>query len=64
MESQVTVGHLTEKDAAKFLGVTLATVRAWRYRKLGPLYCKFNRAIRYPVEALAEYASKSEVQPK
>lgn len=61
---QPTACHLNERDAAAFLGVKVTTLQAWRHRKLGPSYCKFSKAVRYPIHALAEYAAQNEVQPK
>jgi predicted DNA-binding transcriptional regulator AlpA len=38
---------LTEKDLALQLGLSVATLRAWRFRKTGPRFIKFGRAVRY-----------------
>jgi predicted DNA-binding transcriptional regulator AlpA len=38
---------LTERDTAKWLGLTVATLRAWRHRGTGPQFRKFGRAVRY-----------------
>lgn len=32
--------HFTEREAAEFLGKSLATLRRWRWRRVGPPFCK------------------------
>jgi hypothetical protein len=39
---------LTEQEAAKFIGVTVHALRAWRWRKQdGPTYLKLGACVRY-----------------
>ena len=38
---------LTEKDAAKRLGVTVRTVQGWRRNGRGPRFYKIGRSVRY-----------------
>jgi hypothetical protein len=39
---------LTEQEAAKFVGVTVHALRAWRWRKQdGPTYLKLGSCVRY-----------------
>lgn len=38
---------LTEQEAAIRLGLTRATLRAWRHRGVGPPFLRLGRAIRY-----------------
>jgi hypothetical protein len=39
---------LTEQEAAKFIGVTVHALRAWRWRKQdGPTYLKLGSCVRY-----------------
>lgn len=38
---------LTEQEAATRLGLTRATLRAWRHRGAGPPFLRLGRAIRY-----------------
>ena len=53
---------MNEQETAEFLGLELATVRDWRVRKIGPVYCKFGRAVRYPMDEILKYAQRSRVQ--
>jgi excisionase family DNA binding protein len=38
---------LTETQAADHLGLSIATLRAWRHRGRGPRFVRFGRAVRY-----------------
>jgi excisionase family DNA binding protein len=38
---------LTETQAAEQLGLSIATLRAWRHRGKGPRFVRFGRAVRY-----------------
>jgi len=38
---------LTEHDVARQLGLSVATLRAWRLKGKGPPFVRFGRAVRY-----------------
>ena len=38
---------LTEHEVAQRLGLSVATLRAWRLKRRGPRYVRFGRAVRY-----------------
>lgn len=38
---------LTEREVADQLGLSVATLRAWRHRGTGPRFVRFGRAVRY-----------------
>jgi hypothetical protein len=42
-----TAPHLNEREAAKFLGITVEGLRTWRKLGRGPRYRKFGRCVRY-----------------
>lgn len=58
---------LNDKDAAKYLGLSVATLRAWRYRQASgeaenqdlPPYCRLGSAIRYRREDLDEWVNRN-----
>ena len=54
--------HLDEQATADFLGLKVATVRDWRLRRTGPVYCKFGRAVRYPLDELEKFAEQAKVR--
>jgi hypothetical protein len=54
--------HCDERAAAEYLGLTVATLRDWRFRKIGPVYAKFGKAVRYPLVELDRYAEQSRVR--
>ena len=46
---------LTETQAAEYLGLSIATLRAWRHRGRGPRFVRFGRAVRYLRADLDEF---------
>ena len=46
---------MNETEAADRLGLSVATLRAWRHRGKGPRFVRFGRAVRYLVEDLEHY---------
>ncbi len=46
-ETQSTSAAWTDREVAKFLGVSLGTVRRWRLTKGGPPYFRIGSSIRY-----------------
>lgn len=54
--------HCDEFFAAEFLGLQVATLRDWRLRKSGPVYCKFGKAVRYPIADLEKFADACRVR--
>ena len=54
--------HCDEFAAAEFLDVSVATLRDWRFHKIGPVYAKFGKAVRYPVVELERFAEQSRVR--
>jgi hypothetical protein len=39
---------LNKSRAADFLGFSIRTLQAWRWRGGGPKFCKIGRSVRYP----------------
>jgi hypothetical protein len=55
--------HVNEHAAAEFLGLDVATLRDWRFRKVGPVYVKYlSKAVRYPLDELLRFAEQSRVK--
>jgi excisionase family DNA binding protein len=55
--------HLTDLGAAEYLGVSPATLRAWRLQCRGPAYRKLGRAVRYHRQDLDAWSEAQVVQP-
>ena len=55
---------LQEEAAAALLAVSLRTLREWRYRREGPPYCKFNRAVFYRRSSVLNWAASIESKPR
>ncbi len=60
------IAALGEREAAALLGLSVKTLRQWRWRGVGPDYLKLGdgrgAAVRYEVAALEAYKSKSRVR--
>jgi hypothetical protein len=54
--------HCDEFAAAEFLGLSVATLRDWRFRRIGPSYCKFGKAVRYPIRELEKFVEAALVK--
>ena len=54
--------HCDERAAAEFLGVSTGCLRDWRFARTGPVYAKFGRCVRYPLDELEKFAQQSRVQ--
>jgi excisionase family DNA binding protein len=48
---------LCERELAEILGVSLPTLRRWRFRQEGPAWVKLGRLCRYPLDRLQEWLS-------
>jgi predicted DNA-binding transcriptional regulator AlpA len=48
---------LTEKDVAKSLRVSVATVRRWRTHGGGPRFCKIGASVRYRPADVSTFVS-------
>jgi len=55
---------LNPDQAAKFLGLSVATLETWRAQGVGPRFVALSRkSIRYPVGAILEFVKQREVIP-
>ena len=54
--------HLDERQTADVLGLKVTTLRDWRLKQTGPVYCKFGRAVRYPLDELEKFAEQAKVR--
>ena len=55
---------LTEQQVAEELGLSVATLRAWRHRGTGPRFVRFGRAVRYLPADLDEFIRASAVDTR
>lgn len=53
---------LTEKQVARLLRVSLASVRRWRQRKTGPTYIKVGACVRYRREDVETWLRSRELR--
>jgi predicted DNA-binding transcriptional regulator AlpA len=52
---------LTDHDVAKQLGLSVATLRAWRLKGKGPRFVRFGRAVRYLAADVERFVEASVV---
>jgi predicted DNA-binding transcriptional regulator AlpA len=55
---------LCEKNAARFLGLSIRTLQAWRHRSVGPSYVRAGRSIRYRLHDLNTWITRNTVTVK
>jgi excisionase family DNA binding protein len=55
---------LTESQVAERLGLSVATLRAWRHRGTGPRFLRFGRAVRYLAADIDEFIRASAVDTR
>ena len=55
---------LTEREVAERLGLSVATLRAWRHRGKGPRYLRLGRSVRYLPSDVAEFVRESAVDTR
>ena len=59
-----TTRALTEREVAELLGLSVATLRAWRHRGKGPRFLRLGRSVRYLPSDLADFVRASAVDTK
>ena len=59
-----TTRALTEREVAELLGLSVATLRAWRHRVKGPRFLRLGRSVRYLPADLADFVRASAVDTK
>ena len=52
---------LTEREVAAMLGLSVATLRAWRHRGKGPRFLRLGRSVRYLPSDVADFVRASAV---
>jgi excisionase family DNA binding protein len=52
---------LTEHEVARQLGLSVATLRAWRLKGKGPRFVRFGRAVRYLAADVEHFVEASVV---
>ena len=55
---------MTDREAAKVLGLSVATLRAWRLRRRGPRFLRFGRAVRYLIADLDRFIESNTIDPR
>jgi predicted DNA-binding transcriptional regulator AlpA len=61
MNPHVITRALTEREVSDLLGLSVATLRAWRHRGQGPRFLRLGRAVRYLPADLEDFVRASAV---
>ena len=61
--TELIVNHLTDREAARYCGLSVNTIRIWRQGGRGLAYVKLGRAVRYSVADLEEFLRARRVVP-
>jgi len=56
-----TTRALTEREVADMLGLSVATLRAWRHREKRPRFLRLGRSVRYLPADVADFVRASAV---
>ena len=56
-----TTRALTEREVADMLGLSVATLRAWRHKGKGPRFLRLGRSVRYLPSDVADFVRASAV---
>ncbi len=64
VERSRTETALTERQVAEQLGLSVATLRAWRHRGKGPLYLRLGRSVRYLPSDVDDFVRASAVDTR
>ena len=56
-----TTRALTEREVAELLGLSVATLRAWRHRGRGPRFLRLGRSVRYLPSDVSDFVRASAV---
>lgn len=55
---------LSNREAARFLGLSPDTLPRWRWSGIGPAYLKIGRSIKYRIGDLEAFLEGSRVSPR
>lgn len=55
---------INEDAVSQLTGMSLSTLRSWRFKGLGPAYSKVGRSVRYGVDDVEHFMLSHKVQNK
>lgn len=55
---------IPEQAAAEYLGLSVKTLQAWRWKRKGPAYMKYGRRVLYSYEDLDRYREAHKIEPE
>jgi hypothetical protein len=55
--------YLNEYEVIKITGLSIHTVRNWRYLHKGPAYVKAGKSVRYRLQDVVDYMESRKINP-
>jgi predicted DNA-binding transcriptional regulator AlpA len=62
--TRATARALTEREVGELLGLSVATLRAWRHRGKGPRFLRLGRSVRYLPSDVDDFVRASAVDTR
>ena len=62
-EKQDILRNVDEHKASEILGLAVQTLRNFRFKQVGPPYCKMGRSVRYHLPDLYDYIESHKIRP-
>ena len=63
-QTRGTARALTEREVGELLGLSVATLRAWRHRGKGPRFLRLGRSVRYLPSDVDDFVRASAVDTR
>jgi predicted DNA-binding transcriptional regulator AlpA len=60
--NETQIPAMTEREVARRLSLSVATLRSWRLRRRGPRYVRFGRAVRYLASDIDRFVQSCAVE--
>lgn len=64
MEKDIYKEFISEKDTSLMLGVSVATLKSWRHKKVGPNFYKIGGLVRYTDEDIKKWINENYIDLK
>jgi predicted DNA-binding transcriptional regulator AlpA len=62
MTDNIQSPYLTDVQVAKYLNISISTMRGWRFDKKGPVHTKIGHSIRYHIDDINAFIKKGIVE--
>ena len=63
-EMEKEIRYLSDNEVAVLTGMSVQTLRNWRFEGKGPAYSKIGRSVRYAEKDIIEYMENRRIEPR